>query len=182
MKIFTILVVAVFLGACAHSQKNKLAKAHKPKRFVSSSKSFEKAVKHIIAAEGGYSSKENDATGEVRYGITGTTAKRYGYKGKMKKLPMSTAKRIYKRYYWDKLPKNLSGKAKFVLFDASVNQGPGYARKLAIQSKGNVKKMIQLRRNRYRMTAKKKPELKKFLKGWMNRLNKVEKLVKTNKV
>jgi len=160
------------------SSKPKISTSHK--KYTSNSRSFEVAVKHVFESEGGYSDQENDATGEVRYGITGTTARRNGYKGSMRNLPKSFAKRIYKKQYWDILPQHYSGKAKFILFDAAVNQGPGYARKLARQSGGNVSKMISMREARYRDVARRKPGLRKFLKGWLNRLRKVSKIAKTD--
>jgi lysozyme family protein len=142
------------------------------------SASFEQAFDDITRFEGGYSDQENDATGEVRYGITGTTARKHGYTGSMRKLPLSTAKEIYRKSYWNPLPNNLSPRAKFVAFDAAVNQGVGYAKKLAKSTNGNVSKMIRERRARYRETARVRPDLRKFLKGWMNRMNHVEKTAK----
>jgi lysozyme family protein len=139
--------------------------------------SFDEAVRHVIKSEGGYSNKENDATGEVRYGITGTTARRAGYRGSMRKLPLSTAKRIYKRMYWDSLPNNISSKAKFIAFDAAVNQGPGYAKQLVRETGGNVNAMLRHRKNRYHQTVRSRPHLRKFLNGWMNRLNSVRRYV-----
>jgi lysozyme family protein len=58
------------------------------------------------------------------FGITEEVARANGYTGDMRNLPLSTAKAIYKKKYWDanqvdKYPDHL----KYALFDAFVNMG-----------------------------------------------------------
>lgn len=92
---------------------------------------FDDLVDKIIATEGGYSNHASDAGGETRFGITHLVARRYGYRGDMKLLPLSLAKQIYKERYWNAL--NLSRIERVApsiveeLLDTGVNQGVGRA-------------------------------------------------------
>lgn len=65
------------------------------------------------------------------WGITEAVARKNGYTGDMRNLPIEKAKEIYRKDYWelvsaDKLPYPLSG----LVFDAAVNQGVDAARKM----------------------------------------------------
>lgn len=88
---------------------------------------FEQAFKETIGHEGGYSNHPNDRGGETMFGITIAVARANGYDGPMRLMPLDTAKRIYKKQYWDKL--NLdqvakrSPKVSHKLFDIGVNMG-----------------------------------------------------------
>ncbi len=74
--------------------------------------------------EGDYSDHADDPGGKTRFGITEATARRFGYKGDMRELPVDLAKRIYLGEYWnpvqaDKFPQVV----RYPLFDAAVNSG-----------------------------------------------------------
>lgn len=87
-------------------------------------KSFEKLLQH----EGGYSDNKYDSGGKTMFGITEQVARVNGYQGQMKELPLSVAKSIYKKQYWDAVRANeMPQKLRYGLFDAAVNSGPSQA-------------------------------------------------------
>ena len=59
-------------------------------------------------------------------------------------------------------------------FDAAVNQGVGYAKKLIEKSGGDVAKMAELRRADYRALAERSPSKAKYLDGWLKRVDATE--------
>lgn len=93
--------------------------------------SFEDAFKHVVGVEGGYSNNPKDPGGETMYGITKRVAVANGYRDEMSKMPLSVAKAIYKKHYWDI---NKLDEVDFVLpdvalemFDTGVNVGVAVA-------------------------------------------------------
>lgn len=81
---------------------------------------FDKAVDHIIALEGGYVNDPRDPGGETKYGIS----KRSYPNEDIKNLTIARAKEIYRRDYWDKCRcDELPPKLAYYVFDAAVNQG-----------------------------------------------------------
>lgn len=94
---------------------------------------FDDAFQHLIGIEGKYSNRPTDRGGETMYGVTIMVARRYGYTGPMKDMPLSVAKEIYRGEYWDKLRLDficaISYPIAYELFDTGVNMGAGYAGK-----------------------------------------------------
>ena len=91
----------------------------------------DRIINEIIQIEGGYSDDVADSGGKTKYGITETTARAYGYKGKMKDLPLWLAKEIYDKRYlraikFDSIAK-MSELIAAELADTSVNMGPKVA-------------------------------------------------------
>ena len=86
---------------------------------------FEKGFKIVIEHEGGYVDNKFDNGGKTNWGITQKVAKQNGYTGDMKKLPIETAKEIYKKNYWDKLKLDVVHNQEVAneLFDTGVNMG-----------------------------------------------------------
>lgn len=85
----------------------------------------EKFADEIVCIEGGFSDNPNDKGRATRYGITEATARRNGYTGNMKDLPMPLAKSIFINEYFlepgfDQIK---SDAIAFELFDTSVNAG-----------------------------------------------------------
>ena len=56
-------------------------------------------INNILKAEGGYTNDPSDSGGETNFGITIATARKYGYTGPMKTMPIDIAKNIYKQQY-----------------------------------------------------------------------------------
>lgn len=87
----------------------------------------------LIEVEGGYVNDPKDAGGETNYGITVGVARRHGYDGDMKDLPVELAREIYRQEYWldpnfDKV-NVVSEKIAEELLDTGVNMGVGIAGK-----------------------------------------------------
>jgi len=159
---------------------------------------FEKAMKFVREAEGGYYNHPNDPGGETMYGIT----KRDYPDLDIKNLSREKADEIFFNDYWtpsvaDKLPEPV-----FIsYFDSAVNTGRTQAnrflqRALGVSADGKVGpitlkaiekadpknlayKIIDQRQTFYENLAKTKPKLKVFLKGWTNRNNNLRKYLKS---
>lgn len=87
---------------------------------------FERAHKELMPIEGGYSNRSHaaDPGGETMYGVTERVARKWGYMGPMKDLPLSTAKQIAYEIYWapyqcDQLPFAIA----YQVFDTAYNGG-----------------------------------------------------------
>lgn len=88
---------------------------------------FDNFFEDVLKKEGGYTNNPNDSGGETMYGITVAVARKFGYSGPMKNLPLSLAKQIYKELYWDSLNldkiSRLSPSVALKLADIGVNMG-----------------------------------------------------------
>ena len=89
---------------------------------------FDVAFAKLLGHEGEFSDHPDDPGGKTRYGITEAVARRVGYRGDMRELPLDLAKRIYKAEYWDAVRADeMPPAVRYVLFDAAVNSGVGQA-------------------------------------------------------
>jgi lysozyme family protein len=85
---------------------------------------FDQALRIVLRQEGGYSDDAADPGGKTRYGITETVARRHGYIGDMRDLPMDIAAEIYRADYWDACRcDDLPWPLALYVFDAAANQG-----------------------------------------------------------
>lgn len=87
---------------------------------------FDQAFEKLHGIEGGYSdrSKAADPGGKTMYGVTEAVARKHGYTGPMRDLPIPLAKMIARADYWapckcDDLPPDV----RYCVFDASFNSG-----------------------------------------------------------
>jgi lysozyme family protein len=89
--------------------------------------SFEKAFNMILDFEGGYSDNKLDPGGKTKFGITEDTARKNGYLGHMRDLPIERAKEIYQSVYWDNISLDKVDKwseaVAIEIFDIAVNLG-----------------------------------------------------------
>ncbi len=86
---------------------------------------FDRAFDLLMQHEGGYSDHPADPGGKTQYGVTERTARRHGYEGDMRDLPLSLAKRIARVEYWDSVRADeMPDAVRFDLFDAAYNSGP----------------------------------------------------------
>ena len=102
---------------------------------------FNQAFDLLITHEGGFANRpfSEDPGGATMYGVTESVARKNGYGGPMKDLPLSVAKDIYRRLYWDACKcDQMPDAVRYPLFDAAVNSGPGQAAKW-LQSAVGVK-------------------------------------------
>jgi lysozyme family protein len=98
---------------------------------------FDDAFTALIGNEGGYSNNSVDPGGETMWGITARVARKHGYVGAMRDLPLQTAKAIAKAEYWDTVRGDeLSPVLAFQLFDTCYNSGAGEAVMLLQRSLG----------------------------------------------
>lgn len=90
---------------------------------------FDKFFEELIRVEGGYVNDARDSGGATRHGITEAVARANGWKGTMSTLPLSLAKAICKRKYWDALRlddvQNLCPALCLKLADIGFNMGTG---------------------------------------------------------
>lgn len=90
-------------------------------------------------------------------------------------LTRGAAEAIYRRKYWIPELAGLPQDAAIVAFDASVNHGPGFARRLIEAAGSDTERMLELRRAEYARLAKEDPaKYGEFSDGWENRLQKLE--------
>jgi lysozyme family protein len=148
---------------------------------------WQKSISKVLQLEGGnkYTNHKEDSGRGTRYGITDVT---YSAFRKSMNMPEQSVLhieypaevyKIYKTLYWipagcDKMS---DPKYAFVLFDFCVNSGLSRAKNYHKIAKGDVKKLITLRREFYNKIVKNNPSQIVFLKGWMNRIDHVEKYV-----
>jgi lysozyme family protein len=152
---------------------------------------FATALNIILGFEGGYSHRRTDP--ETNYGITRAVARDHGYVGKMRDLPLATAARIYRAFYWDACRcDELPAALRLVVFDAAVNSGVGQSIKwlqatLGVEIDGRVgpltlaaaaacdapqvARALLLRRERFLRSLRKWRE---YGKGWSRRLAALE--------
>jgi lysozyme family protein len=150
---------------------------------------FLKAVEVILKHEGGYVNHPNDPGGETKYGIS---KRAFPYLD-IKELTSDKAKEIYYLYYWRKLNiDSLEYDLAIQIFDHAVNAGRKTAVKMlqrivkakadgvigrkTLKSISNssvnlIEVYKESRTKFYTNLSNRKPKLKVFLKGWINRVN-----------
>jgi hypothetical protein len=130
---------------------------------------FDKAVNNLIdRREGGYKDTDGNTGAPVNMGIN----QKFHPDVDIKNLTRDQAIQIYKQKYWDEIgADNLSPSAAIVAFDAAVNQGPGYAKRLIATSGDDAQKMLDQRKADYSKGT--------HNPGWQNRLNDVASEIST---
>lgn len=147
---------------------------------------FEKALKYALQFEGGYVNDPADPGGATNKGITQAVYNAYRKAlgqaiRSVKEITDQEVASIYEKNYW-----NLTGSDKLqwplnlVVFDAAINCGPSRASRWLDNTSGTleerVRKVNEQRREHYRVIIKRNPKLKKFEKGWENRMKALEKI------
>lgn len=150
---------------------------------------FEKCIEIVLKNEGGYVNHPSDPGGETNFGI----AKRFFPYEDIKNLTIERAKGLYYERYWLKM--NLEGinshEAVLQIFDFGVNAGTrrsikkaqqialvetdGYIGNDTIEAINNYKgdfvnDFKHTRKVYYEHLSDRKPELRVFLTGWLNRI------------
>jgi hypothetical protein len=138
---------------------------------------FQKALAHVLKAEGGYSDHPSDTGGKTMKGITQGEYNRYlkkkGQSSKsVKDISQVEMEDIYYNDYWkasgsDQIATSNQALA-MVHFDTTVNMGLGRSKELLAKSGGDANKYLELREQKYREFASKGSQ-RVFLKGWLNR-------------
>lgn len=162
---------------------------------------FDVFMSYILDVEGGYSYHPADKGGATNYGITEQVARKNGYNGSMKELPIDVAKSIYKKDYYNKfnLDKIKDNRIALSIFDWVVNSGvwgtkkaqqtinnilgtnlviDGILGQRSINALNNInineflEEYHNIQRQFYTAIVNNNPTQKVFLKGWMNRVDK----------
>jgi lysozyme family protein len=137
-----------------------------------------KDVIHFILRQEGSTYVSRDGGKESsKFGILQSTARGYGFQGNIKDLTRPEAEAIYEKLWQEsgaqKLPRDLA----IVHFDTYINS-PVAARKMLKASGGDTENYLELRAQRYTRLAEKKPErYAKYMKGWMNRVERLRSMV-----
>ncbi len=139
---------------------------------------FEKTLQFVLQKEGGYVNDPHDLGGETNKGITHQTYNSYR---KSKNLPIQSVKYIsddevkdiyYNNYYKASGADQISDpQLSAYTFDTAVNMGVSRAKTFLKNSNGNPEIFEKLRRDKYEEFVKAKPDQKKYLQGWNNRVN-----------
>jgi len=158
---------------------------------------FEKAMKFVREAEGGYYNHPNDPGGETMYGIT----KRDYPNLDIKNLSREKADEIFFEDYWSlSSAESLPEPVYISYFDSVVNTGRKQANKFLQRALGVVadgvvgpvtlkaitkinsfelaNKIIDQRQKFYENLSESRPKLNVFLKGWTNRNNNLRRYIK----
>lgn len=144
---------------------------------------FNDCVTRLLQSEGGYTNDPNDSGGPTNFGITLTDYRKYVNKNgvalDVKNMDKATAKSIYKSKYWDALNcDNLPSGVDYTCFDYGVLAGVGRPRKALQRFKSlSGTKLIDAINNEraafLQALAAERPKDKKFLGGWLARVERV---------
>lgn len=163
---------------------------------------FNDAIDVILQHEGGYVDHPNDPGGATNMGITFSLFKKYANeiglapsKIALRGMKVSQASYIYRKEFWDKMKGDriFDQQLATQIFDFYVNAGVTAIKILQIQAGtiadgivGNntlaainlsnpedlFNRLKNARIDYYINLAERKPSMKVFLKGWLNRVNK----------
>ena len=137
-------------------------------------------LKFILAREGGYVNRKTDRGGPTNKGVTQVTYNSYRRSKDLltkdvKDITQQEVEDIYYNNYYkasgaDKID---NPRLALYVFDTAILHGVYGAKQILKKSGGSLEKFEQLRREHYYQEVKKNPEKKKFLQGWLNRVESV---------
>lgn len=130
------------------------------------------SIERVIEHEGGYANTKHDPGGPTRYGITISTARRFGYTGRMDELPIGMAVVFYERIWvMSGAPRFDNEELAFQVFDAYVQHGPRAVRWRVEAATISSTRSACLRLNARREAAYRSSKgWVSFGAGWMKRL------------
>lgn len=143
---------------------------------------FKRALEFTLKWEGGYVNDPRDPGGETKWGISKRAYPNLDIKG----LTPEQAAGIYATDYWDSAGcDSIEYPLCACVFDTAVNMGVSTARSLlqgldgGTTSQGGSEALQYCNRRIevYLGRVKKNPALQKYLRGWLNRVNDLKKLV-----
>ena len=147
--------------------------------------SFNKMLDFVLQSEGGYVADDCGEAGNrgVRQSTYDSYRKGKGLQPRdVKELTLDETREIYYETYYkksgaDKIEDTILA---FQVFDTAVNMGVGAAKELLNQSGNDADKFRELRLKRYKNIAAKNPSKRKYLEGWINRVNNLAEYVDKN--
>jgi len=129
----------------------------------------------VQKTEGGYKPVDGTSGAPVNFGIN----KRANPEVDVKNLTSEKASQIYEEKYWNAIGgDSLPPATARVAYDAAVNQGQNYAKKLIKETGGDPEKMLDKREQDYIKLAASDPRQKANLQGWLNRIDEIRKELK----
>ena len=161
-------------------------------------RNFQACLRHVFAMEGGFSNDPSDHGGATNWGITAATLAHWrGHKvteADVRAIPPEEARAIYQANDGNAVRgTELPGGVDLVVFDVSVNSGPGRAVKMlqsavrcnqvdgifgpatkaavgAMPAAEIVSALDRARRRFYAGLVERDPSQGRFLAGWINRV------------
>ncbi len=169
-------------------QERNIQNGHEEKKDDwTTDEDFKKAMKYVLGVEGGYSNRKEDLGGKTNYGITQNTFDYYNKKHNItqkdiKNITKEEAMKIYYDDFWKASGANKieDNALKLMHFDAAINHGIGGAKRYYQKSKGDYDKYKLERKNYYNNRVIERPDQKVFHKGWLNRLDRLDKYILEN--
>lgn len=167
---------------------------------------WDRAFDLVLKSEGGYVNDNADHGGETNLGVTRAAWGEYKGRpirnGEMRALTRDMVKPFYKARYWDAVRGNdLPAGLDYAVFDFAVNAGPGRAVKFLQRSVGvredgilgpvtmaavqRVKPAEALaqfsdaKASFYKGLVDRDPSQRRFIKGWLARVDQVERTATT---
>ena len=146
---------------------------------------FKKSMEFVLkwevgnVADGGYTNDPDDPGGETKWGIS----KEYHPDEDIKNLTKERALELYYDEYWQASGANIIDfPACTAVFDTAVNLGSDMARAMIdwTQPQFDPQAYLDKRVQYYIQRIKKKPAKRKYLAGWMNRVNDLRKFLNVN--
>ena len=146
---------------------------------------FEKCLKFVLKAEGGFVNHPNDLGGVTNKGVTQRTYNEYLIKKNrpaksVKYITDAEVKEIFYKDYW--LAANchkMTPKFAALCFDTAVNMGVGRCGDFLRAAEWKYpEKFIEARKAKYYKFAE-NPTQKVFLQGWLNRLANLKEFIKS---
>lgn len=129
------------------------------------------------APNGGYTNDPDDPGGETKWGISARANPDVDIKNLTKEQAIEIYRNNYWQESWDKLPFELAA----ACMDTSVNMGPVRAQKFLELCGGDYRQYLQLRIARYKQLIANNPTLKKYERGWMNRMTDLRRFIDEQK-
>lgn len=134
---------------------------------------FKRSLEFTLKWEQGYVNDPDDPGGETKWGIS---KKSYPHLD-IKNLSEQEAINIYLKDYWFEAHcETVSYPMNLVVFDSAVNCGVYNARKWLSEAE-TPEELIEMRKSYYINLAMRKPAMSKFLRGWLNRIQDLQKVV-----
>lgn len=167
---------------------------------------WDRAFDLVLKSEGGYVNDNADRGGETMLGVTRAAWGEYKGRpirdGEMRKLTRDMVKPFYKLEYWDKIRgDDLPAGLDYAVFDFAVNAGPvraarflqravgvpedgilGPATIAAVQRAKSSEVLAQLsaaKESFYKGLVDRDPAQRRFIKGWLARVDQVERTAGT---
>lgn len=147
-------------------------------------KTFFSVLDIVFGSEGKYVNDKEDEGGPTNMGITQNTYDDYCRRHKLpkkdvKNLTKNETIKVYYNDYWVKsgLNKEKDPIKSLILFDTAVLHGVGRAKEYYKKSNGDLRKILEYRRKHYTDKVIEKPSQEKYLNGWNNRVDKLEKIL-----